>query len=168
MIQRKLMLLGEMGVGKTSTMQRIVFGRFETNYKATVGTDIYVVDIDPSPAQDPFRFVVWDTDGNFGETIFRSVYIRQAHAALIVGDVSRPKTLDTMVALAEGFADAMPGRYVACMLNKTDLLEQGQRPELPQRLATLGLPTFETSAKTGDNVRTTFAEAAATIVRRRL
>jgi len=40
----------------------------------------------PSPTEEPFRFVIWDTDGNFGETIFRSVYMREAHAALIVGE----------------------------------------------------------------------------------
>ena len=52
MIQRKLMLLGEIGVGKTSTIRRLVFDKFETNYKATVGTDIYTVDVEPQPGID--------------------------------------------------------------------------------------------------------------------
>ncbi|MEZ5842331.1 MAG: GTP-binding protein [Hyphomicrobiaceae bacterium] len=168
MIQRKLMLLGEIGVGKTSTVRRLVFDRFETNYKATVGTDIYTVDMEPNADEAPFRFLVWDTDGNFGESIFRSVYVRQAHAALIIGDVTRMKSLESMVALAEGFADAMPGRYLSCVLNKVDLLEPDQPCELPKRLGALGLPTIETSAKTGQNVKTTFAEAAAAIIRRGL
>lgn len=168
MIQRKLMLLGEIGVGKTSTVRRLVFDKFETNYKATVGTDIYTVDVEAVAGGDPFRFIVWDTDGNFGESIFRSVYVRQAHAALVVGDLTRMKSLEAMVGLAEGFADAMPGRFFTCVLNKADMLESDQPRELPKRLATLGLPTIETSAKTGHNVKATFAEAAATIVRRGL
>lgn len=168
MIQRKLMLLGEIGVGKTSTIRRLVFDKFETNYKATVGTDIYTVDVEPQPGVDSVRFIVWDTDGNFGASIFRSVYVRQAHAAFIIGDLTRMQTLENMVALAEGFAEAMPGRYVACLLNKSDLLEPDQPRELPKRLETLAFPTIETSAKTGQNVKETFSEAAATIVRRGL
>ena len=33
-------------------------------------------------------------DGSYGENIFRQVYAKQAQAALIVGDVSRPSTID--------------------------------------------------------------------------
>ena len=38
---RKLMLLGEMAVGKTSIANRLAFDRFGESYTSTIGTDIY-------------------------------------------------------------------------------------------------------------------------------
>jgi small GTP-binding protein len=165
MIIRKIMLLGEIGVGKTSIVRRLVLDRFDADYKATIGTDVYRYEVRPSPAAEPFHFVVWDTDGNFGQSIFRSVHVKQAHAALIVSDGARRATIETMSRLAEGFADAMPGRYLGLVVNKLDLFEEGAMPPLPPATAP-ELPLFKTSAKTGLNVREAFHEAAATIVRR--
>ncbi len=64
MIIRKIMLLGEIGVGKTSIARRLVFGKFGDVYKATIGVDLYRYEVVPSPADEPFHFLVWDTDGS--------------------------------------------------------------------------------------------------------
>ena len=37
----KVMLLGQIGVGKSSIAQRLVFDRFESSYKPTMGVDVY-------------------------------------------------------------------------------------------------------------------------------
>lgn len=166
MITRKIVMLGEIGVGKSSIVRRLVFNRFEAEYKATVGADVYQYEVAPSPAGEPFHFVIWDTDGNFGDAIFRSVHIRQAHAALIVADASRRATVDTLARLAAGFIDAMPARYMGLVVNKLDLIEDGGEPPLPPIAASGEFPLFRTSAKTGLNVKSAFHEAAATIVRR--
>ena len=78
LVKRKLLLLGEIGVGKTSIVRRLVFDRHDADYKATVGTDVYRYEVAPSPATVPFHFIVWDTDGNFGESIFRTVHMKEA------------------------------------------------------------------------------------------
>ena len=104
MTARKVMLLGEIGVGKSSTVQRLVFDRFDFDYKPTIGVDVYRYDIPDAPGRERSSLIVWDTDGNFGDTIFRHVYMKEASAAMIIGDLSRPQTLETMVRLAEGFA----------------------------------------------------------------
>ncbi len=44
---RKVMLLGEIAVGKTSLVRRLVHNTFEHNYKATVGVDIYEYRVAP-------------------------------------------------------------------------------------------------------------------------
>jgi Ras-related protein Rab-22 len=112
--------------------------------------------------------IVWDTDGNFGEQIFRHVYMREASAAVIVGDVTRPHTLDTLAALADGFREALPGRTMSLVLNKLDLLAPGDDVVLPGALTRPGLSLHRTSAKTGDNIKTVFSETADAIDRRRL
>ena len=170
MIIAKIMLLGEMAVGKTSIANRLVFDRFDHSYKSTIGTDVYRYDVEPGPDGQPFQFLVWDTDGNYEEAMFRSSYIRGAHAAIIVGDLSRPQTLETQLRLARMFCDEMPGRYFAGVLNKKDLVDGPTKdcPELPEALRKPFFPVIEASAKTGYNVQKTFVEAARTIARRGL
>ncbi|MEM9028937.1 MAG: Rab family GTPase [Pseudomonadota bacterium] len=163
---RKIMLLGDVGVGKTSIANRLVFNRFGGDYKATVGSDIYQYEVIPSPIEEPFLFNVWDTDGNFGEALFRSVYIRGSNAALVVGDVKRRRSLETMIELARTFETELPGRYLCCVLNKIDLLDEGEEPSVPDALVTSGLPYKLTSAASGANIVDVFQEAAAAIVRR--
>lgn len=166
MIACKIMLLGDMGVGKTSIARQLVFGTFDGEYGSTIGVDIYTYDVDPPPGEEPFKFLVWDTDGSFGDAYFNLVYIRQAQAALVVGDVTRPATLESAARLAERFADAMPGRYLGVVLNKLDLVVGGEEPDLPGILAAGDIPLVRTSAKTGQGIEQTFSDAASTIVRR--
>jgi len=166
MTARKIMLLGEIGVGKSSIARRLVFDRFEGDYKPTIGVDVYSYEVEAGPGgpEPPIKFVIWDTDGNFGEAILSHIYIKEAAAALIVGDVTRRSTLQHMVELADRFMEAMPGRYCAFLINKSDL--EDAATELPPELLKSSIPMLRTSAKTGENVKDAFRNAA-TAVRRR-
>ena len=168
MISRKLMLLGEIGVGKTSLIRRMVDGRFETEYKSTFGVELYRVPITRAgPGGDQaIELIVWDTDGNVGSSIFRHVYIKGASAALIIGDVSRRATLDSMVTLAESFQEALPGRHFSFIANKVDLIADGDAVDMPSKLQDARQPVLLTSAKSGSNVEDTFIQAATSILRR--
>lgn len=168
MIARKIMLLGEIGVGKSSIAKRLVLDRFEFDYKPTIGVDVYQYDVPDDAGRPGMRLIVWDTDGNFGDAIFRHVYMRQASAAMIVGDVTRRGTLEAMAKLGEGFRDAFPGRHFTYLVNKFDLLAEGQLPDLPEPLTRQGISLVRTSALTGDNVREAFRAAADIIHRRAL
>lgn len=168
MTARKVMLLGEIGVGKTSLIRRMVLGRFEQDYKPTFGVDLYRVPIlDAGPGRDQeVELVVWDTDGNFGESIFRHVYIKGASGALIIGDLARRPTLDTMLTLAEGFRDALPGRQMVLVANKSDLVPEGEDNDVPQAMKDPRLPLVRTSAKSGSHVQDAFTHIASAILRR--
>lgn len=168
MIVRKVMLLGEMAVGKTSIANRLAFDRFGESYKSTIGTDIYVYDVEAPPGDKPFRFLIWDTDGSFEDAMFRSHYMRGAHAAIIVGDLTRRKTLESQLRLAQKFSEALPGRYFSAVLNKNDLRDEIPEDDdwVPEGLRRPFFPVIETSAKSGHNIRQTFQDAAETIARR--
>ena len=166
MTARKVMLLGEIGVGKSSTVQRLVFDRFDFNYKPTIGVDVYRYEVPDAAGRERSSLIVWDTDGNFGDAIFRHVYMKEAAAAMIIGDLSRPQTLETMVRLAEGFREALPGRHIALLLNKSDLVASPSAVELPAGFSRLKITPVFTSAKTGQNVPECFANAAEAICRR--
>jgi Ras-related protein Rab-5C len=168
MIARKVMLLGEIGVGKSSIVQRLVFDRFELHYKPTIGVDVYRYEVPETAARPRMALIVWDTDGNFGDKIFRHVYMREASAAVIVGDVTRPRTIETVTALADGFREELPGRSLSLVVNKIDLSPPGEEAKAETALRRIAPSVYPTSAKTGHNVRTVFAEAADAIDRRRL
>ena len=167
MTMRKIALLGEIGVGKTSIAERLVFDRFGGQYRPTIGGDFYYYDV-VSPDGSMLKFLVVDTDGNYGDAIFREGSLKGASGAMVVGDVRRWETLERMVRLAEGFQDHFPARFTAMVLNKLDLLEPGEEPALPDKVTRPEFPLYRTSAKTGANVQSAFQTAVATIVRRGL
>lgn len=165
MIVKKLLMLGEIGVGKTSISRRLAFGTFGDNYKATIGVDIYSYDVKPDPAGHAFKFLVWDTDGSHGESIFRQYYARQAQAAMIVADVTRPSTIETMLKLGRLYEDVMPGRYYAYVLNKIDLATSESSSDLLERVRSTKVAVFQTSALLGSNVAEAFHDAAIEIIK---
>lgn len=168
MSSKKLLLLGEIGVGKTSLVRRLVHDELPSDYKATMGVDLYRYEIGgvgPGGHQ-ALELVVWDLDGNYGQSIFKHVYSRGASGALIIGDGARPGTLEHMAKLAEGMEVAMPSRPYCLIVNKVDLLERPTPEMLPKALQQPSQPLVWTSAKTSHNVLEAFRQAADVIIRR--
>jgi len=159
----KVMLLGDIGVGKSSLARRLVFDRFETDYKTTIGVDVLTYELDTS--EGAIKLILWDTDGDFGASIFETVYMRGASAAVIVADASRPATLVKMASLARGFADRLPGRELTAVINKIDLVGSDPPPIPPEMDAAT---IVRTSARTGEGVIEMFARLGAGILRRGL
>ena len=157
------MLLGDIGVGKSSLARRLVFDRFDSDYKTTIGVEVLTHDIDCDGR--PLRMILWDTDGDFGQHIFETAYARGASGAIIVSDASRPSTMLKMADLARGFENHFPGRPLRGVVNKIDLASgdraaaaAGVRPE----------ETLYSSALTGEGVKELFAAIGSAIIRRGL
>lgn len=119
---KKILLLGAQAVGKTSIARRMKFNTFEQDYKSTLGVQLHEINLHIDG--EPQSIVFWDTDGNFGDKIFESVYVKGASAALVVADNMRPQTIDHMLHLIQCFEQTLPGRPCFGLLNKSDL----QRP----------------------------------------
>lgn len=164
---RKVMLLGDIGVGKTSLARRLVFGRFEAEYKATIGVDIYTHDVVARVRGEevPVTLVIWDVDGDLGDSIFKHAYIRGASAALIISDRTRPATISSMLGLADRFEDALPGRPYRHVVNKSDLVP-AEADAVPRLSAAARVPVIGTSAKSGENVGEAFQNLASELLAR--
>ena len=170
-MRKKVVMLGEMAVGKTSLVRRMVLGRFDGDYKGTIGHDIFVSPLSGlgSAHDQAMDLVIWDTDGGLGTAVFRQDSAHKgAAAAIIVGDVSRPRTLLMMAELARECDLYLPGRHVNFLLNKVDLLDDRTEPDLPAELSAFPHTIFKTSAKSGDNVNAAFMDVANAIIRRGL
>jgi small GTP-binding protein len=163
MSSAKIMLLGDIGVGKTSLARRFVFDKFDADYKTTIGVDVLTHDVrlGPEAGGVTLRLVLWDTDGDFGARIFETVYLSGSDGAIIVADASRPATLAKMARLATRFEERFPGRPIARILNKIDLAPPGfSPPDAPGDVT-------PTSAKTGHGVDEMFRRLAEAVWRRR-
>jgi small GTP-binding protein len=158
----KVMLLGDIGVGKTSLARRLVLDMFDYDYKATIGVDVYTHEVTIEADGEPvvIKLLIWDIDGDFGESIFKQIYIRGATSALVIGDGSRLTTLTSAAALGQRFTEHFPGRPVSLIVNKTDLIADADLPKLTEPLRFLRAPIVATSAKTGANVQASFETVA--------
>ncbi|XP_011441468.3 ras-related protein Rab-26-like isoform X4 [Crassostrea angulata] len=161
-ISSKVMLIGDSGVGKTCLLVRFKDGAFLSgSFISTVGIDFRnkVVDVEGTKV----KLQIWDTAG---QERFRSVthaYYRDAHALLLLYDVSNKASFDNIRAwLGEINEYAQEDVVIMLLGNKADMTsERVIRTEDGERLANeYNVAFMETSAKTGMNVDLAFMAVA--------
>lgn len=161
-VSSKVMLIGDSGVGKTCLLVRFKDGAFLSgSFISTVGIDFRnkVVDVEGTKV----KLQIWDTAG---QERFRSVthaYYRDAHALLLLYDVSNKASFDNIRAwLGEINEYAQEDVVIMLLGNKADMTsERVIRTEDGERLANeYNVAFMETSAKTGMNVDLAFMAVA--------
>ncbi|XP_067645019.1 ras-related protein Rab-37 isoform X1 [Eurosta solidaginis] len=159
----KVIMLGDSGVGKTCVLIRFYDGKYMPSYYiTTVGIDFRnkVVVVDGTRV----KLQIWDTAG---QERFRSVthaYYRDAHALLLLYDVTNKTTYDNIRAwLGEIREYAQDDVVIVLIGNKADCSnsERQVKREDGERLSREhNVPFMETSAKTGLNVELAFSAIA--------
>lgn len=155
LVQRKVCLLGDFAVGKTSLVRRFVEGRFDDRYFSTIGVKISrkVVMYD----QRPYNLLIWDlADGETYRT--GDAYLRGAAGALVVCDLTRRQSLPSLIDYMTHIRQVNPGVAAVMVANKSDLAAQQaiELAELQTLSGELAAPWVMTSAKTGAGVEYAF------------
>ncbi|XP_060798186.1 ras-related protein Rab-38 [Neoarius graeffei] len=119
----KILVIGDLGVGKTSIIKRYVHQHFSANYRATIGVDfgLKVLNLD----QGTIRLQLWDIAGQERFGNMTRVYYRDALGALVVYDVTRSCTFEAVRKWKEDLDDKVSvsgGKQIAAVLlaNKCD------------------------------------------------
>ncbi len=86
-----MIIIGDMGVGKTSIVQRFVRDHFDTNYKATIGVDFEIEQF--KILSMPFNLQIWDTAGQERFRCIASAYYRGAHSIILAFSLVDPESL---------------------------------------------------------------------------
>jgi small GTP-binding protein len=160
---RKIILLGDFGVGKTSFGTRLAKGEFRESTLATLGVAHFNVSVraaDAGPLAPAVKLEVWDTAG---QERYRSIdtlklYLRGAAGAIVVADLTRAASFDAAVRVIEQLRGAdlgCPADFpIALAANKSDLPSRKVAVEAVAAAAVdLRLvDARETSCKTGDGV----------------
>ncbi|CAI0646476.1 unnamed protein product [Colletotrichum noveboracense] len=182
----KLVLLGEAAVGKSSLVLRFVNNDFQENKEPTIGA-AFLTQKCNLPTRT-IKFEIWDTAGQERFASLAPMYYRNAQAALVVYDLTKPTSLiKAKHWVAELQRQASPGIVIALVGNKLDLTngagesvgsaggdagedadgEDGSgdaRKVSTEEAKTYAeeesLLFFETSAKTGHNVTEVFTAIA--------
>ncbi|EGO57458.1 hypothetical protein NEUTE1DRAFT_146066 [Neurospora tetrasperma FGSC 2508] len=178
----KLVLLGEAAVGKSSLVLRFVNNDFQENKEPTIGA-AFLTQKCNLPTRT-IKFEIWDTAGQERFASLAPMYYRNAQAALVVYDLTKPTSLiKAKHWVAELQRQASPGIVIALVGNKLDLTsdsagsaevsgggddnaeDSGDARKISTDEAKAyaeeeGLLFFETSAKTGHNVTEVFTAIA--------
>lgn len=127
------MVVGDIGVGKTSFVKRLVHNLFPTHYKATIGVDFGL-----KVVKDVCRLQLWDLAGQERFGNMTRAYFRESVAAFVIVDATRPATFDgakkwrTLLDVEFDRCEMYPDGFypVILVVNKVDLLDENDRSSL--------------------------------------
>ncbi|XP_003597770.3 ras-related protein RHN1 [Medicago truncatula] len=165
-IQAKLVLLGDMGTGKTSLALRFVKGQFFQNQEPTIGAAFFTQILSLSEAT--VKFDIWDTAGQERYHSLAPMYYRGAAAAIVVYDIS---SIDTFVRAKKWVQELQrhgsQKLVMALVANKCDLepKREVETEDGEQFAQENGMFYMETSAKTAENINELFYEIGRRLAR---
>ena len=156
----KIVIIGDAAVGKTSLINQFVESSFNEDYKPTLGANIVRKDVNLDNIK--VRLIMWDLAGQEKYRVVRSMYFQGCQGALLVYDVTRYNTLESIN--NKWLKDykkhvKKKGAYIL-IGNKTDLKDQIAIPtEKGKELATKikASDFIETSARLGENIEEAFS-----------
>jgi len=166
--KRKIVLLGDSEVGKTSLIRRFVTNKFDDKYLSTVGTKVTEKEmllINKGGIKTNLKLLIWDFMGQKGFRKIEKSGLIGTTGALIVYDVSRIETLESIEEYwVPRLYEAAPGVPIIFIANKIDLLyginknsaEANTVVDFQNLANRYKAPGYFTSALTGENVENIF------------
>ncbi|KAK1280044.1 Ras-related protein RABF2b [Acorus gramineus] len=160
-VNAKLVLLGDVGAGKSSLVLRFVKGQFIDFQESTIGAAFFSQTIAVNDAT--VKFEIWDTAGQERYHSLAPMYYRGAAAAIVVYDITNPISFTR----AKKWVQELQGQGNTNMItalagNKSDLLDARKvtTEEAQTYAEENNLFFMETSAKSATNVNEIFYEIA--------
>lgn len=158
---KKVCLLGDGAVGKTSLVRRFVADQFEDKYILTVGTKVVKRDIKTTVggSEAMVTLMIWDILGQRMHDSLHAAYYSGASGALFVCDITRRETVDHLPEWIDAFRKVSPRSSILLLANKSDLPSwAATKDELDALAKRFETNAYLTSAKTGLNVENAFKE----------
>jgi len=167
MFTSKICIVGDFGVGKTSTVERFVNSQFSEKYLTTVGVKVDTKSVTSDGYEH--KLVLWDIAGTdrFGDLEFS--YLRGAAGYILVADGTRSNTIENAQALRHQIESKYGEIPFVFLINKSDLKDEWEvTPSEINQLSKKFQHLFETSAKTGDEVEVAISALTSLIIEQSL
>ena len=160
-LKYKVILAGEGAVGKTTLINRFITGSFSTDYKATIGVQIFSKKIIIEDQE--VNLQIWDLAGQDFFSKIRTRFFRNASGALLVFDLTVPSSLSNLrnwISDIKKITNSIPFVLIG---NKKDLtnLQSISTEDVTEFLMSNNSDVkayYDTSALTGENVEQSFLE----------
>jgi Ras-related protein Rab-1A len=164
----KVILLGDIAVGKTSILSRFVDDKYTNEYRCNVGVEFKVKSLflDESTGAD---LQIWDT---CGEERFRTVtrqYYRDSNGVILIFDLTNRNSFDKLESWLQDINNYGPkDTNILLIGNKTDLADERVVSFSDANNFSIknNLQYIEVSAKTGNNVALLFENLTKVMVRK--
>lgn len=169
----KVISVGDFFVGKTAIARKYATGKFEADYKATIGVDFITKQVTTKDGIG-VKLQIWDTAGQEGFASILPYYYTGALGALVVFDVTNRSSFEhTESWLNEILKHNELKPTVILIGNKVDITEnrtvskdegEDQAKKLGDQFG-LDIEFMEASAKTGYNIETIFNNMVEKIIK---
>lgn len=158
--KKKICLIGNGAVGKTSLISRFVKDQFSDAYIMTIGTKVTSKEVPVTLHGDAYNvhLLIWDILGQPQYQKVKTSAYQGAVGALVVSDITQEDSIKAMAGWVRTFRGTVGDRPIIFLANKVDLVDEGEAriQALKAEAAKLGVPFLFTSAKTGQNVELAF------------
>ena len=163
-VKRKIVLLGDPAVGKTSLIKKYVLDVFNDQYLTTLGTKItskkLVYPDEENDREIELTLMIWDIMGQNEYRLIHETAYQGSKGAILVCDCTRKETLQNLTTWATSLFNITQTIPIIFVSNKNDLIDQIQigESELADLSTAYRSPFYSASAKTGTNVEDAFQE----------
>ena len=169
MHQFKLILIGDVCVGKSCIMRRYIENTFVRDYKANIGVEYRVKSLvlDGKTGAD---LQIWDTAGQERYKTITKQYYKGSNGILLVYDITDRKTFSNLNFWINDIKTDGPDNLVFIIIgNKSDLVEQRKvSTEEGENFAKKhGFLFKEVSALNGDNITLVFEILSRDLIRKK-
>ena len=162
----KILLLGDSSVGKTCFLMRYTDNTFQDIHMSTIGLDYKLKNVQLDDGK-MIKIQVWDTAG---QDRFRSItknYYKGAHGIVLIYDITEKKSFANVKNWMDQIKEEVSDRVTIILVgNKIDDEEhRAVTKEQGESMAKeFNVMFFECSAKTGENIDSTFNDLVKKIV----
>ena len=164
----KVIVVGDIAVGKTTLIGRFVTGSFSREYKATIGVDIFTKKM-TADRERQVSLQLWDIAGQTSFQQFRQSFFTKARGALLVYDLTVPSSLENIQKSWIVDIERITGQIPLVLIgNKVDL--KTSNTIAPKEIVSVLMKNpnvkahFHTSALTGENVENAFQTLVSMII----
>jgi small GTP-binding protein len=160
---KKICLLGDPAVGKTSLIRKYIYDVFDDDYIMTIGTKVTKKEMllekaAPDGRDINMTLLIWDILGQREHNRLHSIFYQGAEGAVLVCDITRKDTIMNLDSWVESFITVVGRVPLVFFVNKIDLKDPSDfdKTDIEEMSKKFKAPYFFTSAKTGDNVEGAF------------